>query len=228
MKKLIIVSTIVIVSILTLSAGANLLVDPGYESNPLDTAANVLGAFVTYQGVWGVEAATITGVDGGVTPAQGSLMLRMVDDGQAGTTQGMQVTDVTAYAGVIDSGGATINMSALFNVDTGLPAALGGVYVSFFTASNYGSLTSFIGNTMTLDTNPASWELITTGGSIPVGTRWLLSQVLYSDASLIGNDGATHPGYVDSGRMEIVPEPATFGLLAIGALAGLRKKRIAQ
>ena len=62
------------------AAGANLLIDPSFEANPLDTAANILGNFPAFQGVWGVEAATITGVDGGVTPALGSKMLRMVDD----------------------------------------------------------------------------------------------------------------------------------------------------
>jgi hypothetical protein len=206
----------------TPSEGANLLVDPGFEANPLDTAANVLNDFPTYQGIWGVEAATITGVDGGVTPAAGLKMLRMVDDGQAGTTQGMQVTDVTSYAALIDSGGATVTMSALF--DANLPAALGGVYVSFFTANYYGSLTSFIGNTMTLDNVTSTWEPISVSGAIPVGTRWLLSQVVYSDASLVGSDGASYPGYVDAGDLTIVPEPATLSLLALGGLAMMRRR----
>ncbi len=100
----------------TSSARANLLVDPGFEANPLTTASNVLNNFPTYQGQWGVESATITGVDGGVTPAQGTQMLRMTDDGLV-ATQAFQVTDVTVYAGLIDSGGATANLSALFNAD---------------------------------------------------------------------------------------------------------------
>ena len=201
------------------SARANLLVDPGFEANPLDTASNVLNFFVTYQGVWGVEAATITGIDGGVTPVQGVKMLRMTDDFQT-TTQGFQATNVTSYAGLIDSGGATINMSALFNVDKNTPAALAGVYVSFFTASNYGSLTTYIGNTLTLDNLPSTWELISTSGAIPPGTRWLVSQVAYNDALLVGN-----PGYVDAADLTITPEPATLALLALGGLAMLRRRR---
>ena len=205
------------------AARANLLVDPGFEVNPLDTAYNVLNFFPTYQGIWGVEAATITGVDGGVTPAQGLKMLRMVDDGQAGTTQGMQVTDVTSYAALIDGGGATVNMSALFNAN--LPAALGGVYVSFFSANYYGSLTGFIGNTLTLDNTTTTWEPILVSGAIPAGTRWLLSQVLYSDASLLGSDGVSYPGYVDAAELTIVPEPTSVvGLLVAGASA-LRLRR---
>ena len=206
-------------------AGANLLVDPGFELNPLDTAANVLGNFPLYQGVWGVEAATIVVAENTVTPPQGVKMLRMVDDGQGGTTQGMQVTDVTSYATLIDSGGATVNMSALFDAHPKLPAAIGGVYVSFFTANYYGSLTTFIGNTLTLDTAPSTWEPISVSGAIPAGTRWLLSQVVYSDASLLGSDGVSYPSYVDAADLSITPEPASLGLLAFAALALWTRRR---
>ena len=34
------------------SAQANLLSDPGFETNTLTTIANVLGDFVTYKGQW--------------------------------------------------------------------------------------------------------------------------------------------------------------------------------
>jgi hypothetical protein len=208
----------------TPAARANLLVDPGFEVNPLDTAANVLNNFPLYQGIWGVEAATITGPDGGVTPFQGVKMLRMVDDGQGGTTQGMQVTDVTSYATLIDSGGATVNMSAMFDAHPNLSAALGGVYVSFFTANYYGSLTTYIGNTLTLDNAPSTWEPISVSGAIPPGTRWLLSQVVYSDASLLGADGVSYPSYVDAAGLTITPEPASIGLFVLAAMA-LRLRR---
>ncbi len=201
------------------SARANLLVDPGFEANPLTTASNSLNFFATYQGVWGVEAATITGIDGGVTPAQGVKMLNMTDDGQT-TTQGFQATDVTSYAALIDSGGATVNLSALFTTDANPSAALAGVYVQFFTASNYGSLTTYIGNTLTLDVSPLTWETISTSGTVPPGTRWLMSQVAYNNASLAGNSG-----YVDAADLTITPEPATLGLLALGGLAMLKRKR---
>ena len=206
------------------SARANLLVDPGFEANPLDTAANVLGNFPLYQGIWGVEAATIVVAENTVTPPQGVKMLRMVDDGQGGTTQGMQVTYVTSYATLIDSGGATVNMSALFDAHPNLSAALGGVYVSFFTANYYGSLTGFIGNTLTVDNAASTWQPISVSGAIPAGTRWLLSQVVYSDASLLGADGVSYPSYVDAAELTITPEPASIGLLALAGMA-LRIRR---
>lgn len=207
------------------SAQANLLVDPGFEVNPLTTYTNVLNNFAGYQGQWGVEVATITGVDGGVTPVEGVKMLRMTDDGLV-ATQGFQATDVTSYAALIDSGGAIVNLGALLNVDQNVPAASGGVTVLFFSAANWGSQigSPLIGNTA-LDSSPATWELASVSGAVPVSTRWLVTQVAYSNASLIGNDGAVHPGYVDAARLTITPEPAALALLAVGGLLITRRRR---
>ena len=214
-----------ILAAFTTPAQANLLIDFGYEANPLTTDANVLGNFPGFQGVWGVEAATITGVDGGVTPPEGVKMLRMVDDGLV-ATQGFQVTDVTSYSALIDSGAATVGLSALLDVDTNVPAAVGGVSVLFFNASNFGSQigTPITGN-ITLDALPGTWETASISGTIPVGTRWLLSQVAYGNASLIGSDGALHPGYVDAADLRIVPEPVSIGLLALGGLFAFNRRR---
>ena len=209
----------------TQTSQANLLVDPGFELNPLDTASNVLNFFATYQGVWGVEVATIVTAENGVTPAQGAKMLRMVDDGLI-ATQGFQVTDVTSYAGLIDSGGGTVNLSALFNVDKGVPAAVSAVYVQFFSAANYGSqIGSYIGGGLSLDNSPNTWETASVSGAIPVGTRWILSQVAYSDASLMGVDGLSHPGYVDAANFTITPEPANIGLLVLGVIGMWMRRR---
>jgi len=216
------VSLLFVVAIGTPSAKAvNMLVDPGFESNPLTTAGNVLTNFPGFQGVWGVEAATITGVDGGVTPAQGVRMLRMVSDGLV-ATQAFQTTDVSSQAALIDSGAATVSLNAQFNVGSSVPAAGGSVLVAFFTAANYGSLTGNISNGMVLDNSSNTWETILVGGAVPVGTRWLMSQVAYNNASLVGN-----PGYVDAADLRLVPEPATLSLLALGglAIAGRRRKR---
>ena len=199
-------------------AKANLLVDPGFEANPLTTAAAVLNTpNPMLPGVWGVEVATITGVDGGVTPAQGVKMLRMLDDGLT-TTQGFQAIDVTSNAALIDSGGAAVNFSALFTADKNVPAANAAVYVQFFGASNYGSLIGGpLGAGLTLDNSNLTWQTISVSGAIPVGTRWLLSQVAYNNASI-----GVNPGYVDAADLTItaVPEPGTMALLLSG-VAGL-------
>ncbi|HNQ23940.1 MAG TPA: PEP-CTERM sorting domain-containing protein [Phycisphaerae bacterium] len=208
------------------SAWANLLVDPGFEVNPLDNYATVLGDFTTYQGVWGVEVATITGAENGVTPPEGVKMLRMDDDGLV-ATQGFQVTDVTAYAGIIDAGSALVSANALFNVDMHVPAASGGVTMLFFSAANFGSQIGVpASGGFTLDASPATWETSSVLAPIPVGTRWLVTQVAYGNASLMGTDGAVHPGYVDAAVLRVVPEPGSLALLgAAGLLAVLRRRR---
>jgi len=207
------------------AAKANLLVDPGFEANPLTSYVNVLNNFAGFQGIWGTENGSIVGSENGVTPAQGVKMLRMDDDGLV-ATQGFQVTDVTSYAGMIDSGSAVATLSALMNVDAHVPAAVGGVFLQFFSAANYGSqIGTPLQGVLNLDASPNTWEPAATTGGIPVGTRWLVSQVYYSNASLLGVDGAVHPGYVDATDLRIVPEPASLGLLSAAALLlGLRRR----
>jgi len=222
-KAAAIATTLLLAAASAPSAWAN-LVDPGFESNPLTNYSNVLTDFVTYQGQWGTEAATIVTAENGVTPAQGSKMLRMDDDGLI-TTQGFQVTDVTAYAGLIDSGAGFASLNALFNVDAFVPAATGGVYLQFFSASNYGSqIGTGVAGPLALDNSDATWETALINTPIPVGTRWLLSQVYYSNTSLVGNDGTIHPGYVDAADLRITPEPSALALLTLGVLPLLRRR----
>ena len=227
MKNLILISLFVCAAFITVSAKANLLVDPGFESNPLTTDVAVINTpNPMLPGVWGQENSTIVGAEFTVTPAQGVNMLRMENTGSY--TQTFQATDVTSYAALIDAGGATVNINALFNANPKIPAALGGIGVSFFTASNYGSLTSFISNTLTLDNAPGTWQPISVSGTIPAGTRWLLSQVYFQDSTLQGAppDPTYYGGYVDAADLTIVPEPATMVLLGIGALSLMRKRTV--
>jgi len=219
-KSLAVASVVVALAAWTPMAHANLLVDPGFESNPLTTAANVLNNFTTFQGQWGVEAATITGVDGGVTPAQGVRMLRMVSDGLI-ATQAFQATNVTSFAGPIDAGGATVNVGALFNVGTPVPAAAASVGIRFFSAANWGSaIGTPIFSGLGLDNNSQTWEFIGLNSiPVPVGTRWLITEVLYINSSLGGQ-----PGYVDAARLDLVPEPSSLALVALGGLALLRRR----
>ena len=97
-----------------------------------------------------------------------------------------------------------------------MPAAVAGIFVQFFSAASYGSQIGIpISSSLTLDSNPNTWETVSVSGTIPIGTTWLMSQVYYSDASLLGIDGLSHPGYVDAADATIVPEPASVGLLVL-------------
>jgi hypothetical protein len=226
-KRLISISLFVCVAFLiSPAAKANLLVDPGFEVNPLTTDVAVINSpNPMLPGVWGQENSTIVVTEFTVNPPQGVKMLRM--DWTGSYTQTFQATDVSSYAAIIDAGGATVNINALFNANPKIPAALGGIAVSFFTASNYGSLTSFITNSLTLDNAPGTWQPISVSGAIPVGTRWLLSQVFFQDATLQGAppDPTFYGGYVDAADLTVTPEPATMGLLGLGGLLLRRKMR---
>jgi len=203
--------------------GVNLLTDPGFESNPLTTATNSLNNFPGFQGVWGQENSITIGTDNSVSPASGLLQLRMDVTGGV-TTQAFQTVDVTSYAGLIDSGGATVNAGAVFNAN--LNAAVCGVYISYFTAANYGSLFGPLDlNVITLDSTTTTWEPATVSAPIPAGTRWMLFQVAYAESSLFSTAGTVGSGYVDDTYMEIVPAPGSVAMLGLGGLLVARRRR---
>ena len=205
---------------LTGAANANILNNPGFEVATTTSAANVLGNFTGFQGIWAPEVGSITTATLGVTPAAGARMLRMNNAGGV-ASQAFQAVDVTAYAALINSGTATMNASALYNTNGGYTGAQGSIVVQFFTAANYGSL---IGNSgisgLALDANPLTWETNSVSSAIPVGTTWMLFQVAYGNAS-IGNNA----GFVDNAFLEIVPSPGAIALLGLGGLLGGRRRR---
>lgn len=203
--------------------GANLLTDPGFESNAVTSAFNSLNDFPTYQGVWGQENSTIVGVDGGVVPASGLRQLRMDISGGV-TTQAFQTVDVTSFAGLIDSNNAILNASALFNSNA--QAALGGVYIQYFTGNSYGTNFGPLDTSIqTFDASPMTWQSASLSVPIPANTRWIIFQVAFAEATLMDATGVVGSGYVDDAFMEIVPTPGSGALLAIAGLAGLRRRR---
>ncbi|MCA9294739.1 MAG: hypothetical protein KDA20_13100 [Phycisphaerales bacterium] len=205
---------------------ANLLTDPGFELNPLDTIANVLSDFTTYQNLWGPESSTIVGVDGGITPASGLNQMRMDWNGGV-TTQTIQMVDVSSFAALIDAGNAQIVANALYNAAPNPGVVNGptaGVYVNYFSAANFGSM---IGPTdlsvFNLDLNPMSWEFNGVTATVPIGTRWVAFQVAYDNNSILGLSG----GYVDDTFMEIraIPAPGPIALSGAAGLVALRRRR---
>ena len=201
--------------------GVNLLTDPGFETNPTTTASNVLNFFATYQGQWGPEMGSITGPMLGVNPASGSQMLSMTDDGGS-YTQTFQAVDVSAYAGMINSGSAVVSASAFYNTVGGYIGAFGAVGVEFFSAASYGSGLGYSGSgVLTLDANPQTWESASITAPIPVGTTWMVFQVAYNDASLAGNHG-----FVDDADLQIIPAPGAAVLAGVGVVcAGVGRRR---
>jgi hypothetical protein len=201
------------------ASAQNLLVDPSFELNPLDSYTTVLNNFPGYQGVWGVENSSITGAVGGVTPPDGINMLGMFDDSLT-ITQAWQVTDVSANP-FIPSGTASFTLGALFNVED-IPAARASVFMQFFSGPGLGFEIpgSQLSATLTLDNNASTWETISVTGSIPAATTWMVSQVGYWNSSMGGE-----PGYVDVADFRIIPAPGSVALLGAGGLLAMRRRR---
>lgn len=207
------------------AAGSNLVTDPGFEFNAVTTAVNSLGNFPGFQGVWGQENSTIVGVDGGSTPYAGHNQLRMDVTGGV-TTQAFQSIDVTSYAGLIDANNAVLTASAWFNSNSN--GAIGGVYISYFTGNNYGTLFGPLDTAVgTFDNSVNTWQQNSMTVPVPAGTRWIMFQVAFAESTLYNAAGTIGSGYVDEAFAEINPVPAPSGavVLGMGALLAGRRRR---
>ena len=210
----------------------NLVVDPSFENNPLIPFVLILGPPFT-SGAWGAESATISGTSDGITPASGSLMLNMTDDGLV-ATQAFQFVDVTAYTADINAGIVSVDASALYNVPAAITAGVSSVNVGFYDASH-----SLLGNIATssntlgggfVDSNVNTWQALNVvAAPLPFGTQYILMQAAYGNASMIDQSGLPRSGYVDDARLSLtaVPEPSTIVLAGLGLLGALamRKRR---
>lgn len=206
-------SLVVMLALCASRAGAqpNLLVDPGFERNALGSYHEVLNNFVQYQGVWGAEAATISGAVGPVIPPEGVRMLRVLPTGGV-TSQVVQVTDVTPIAADIEAGRAVISVRGLFNADPDVPAAYGAIVSHFYTGPGLGFKIGHLQSSLFLDTDPTSWEEISGEFEVPVGTRWLVTQLYYGNESM-----NNRPCYVDATEMTIT---SSYLCIVSGACPG--------
>jgi hypothetical protein len=184
-------------------AWANLILDPSFEDNTapftLPGLAGVVSPVFT-PGFWGAENSTVVTAENNVMPRCDVQMLRMEDEGGT-VTQAFQAVDVSADSICIDSGLARITLSAWLNtIETaGIPPVEGGVTLFFYDcATCWGATVPYIGTPISLDNNPSTWELSLVSGTIPPGTRWVLVQTGFSDATLLGR-----PGYVDCVELEV-------------------------
>lgn len=197
----------------------NLLINPGFEDNVLEGYRHVLGNWVT--GVWGVESATIvTGAVGNVSPFDGDNMLCMTDDGLI-ATQAFQLTRVpNRFHKIIDKGFGEVKLEAWFNSES-VAAASAAVQLYFFGEGdrwNNNIGTAHAG--LVLPNNPADWNGISLNRMVPPETRWIVSEVLFGNASMGGQ-----PGYVDAVSLMVVPAPASAALMGLAALVAVRRRR---
>ncbi len=207
------------------TASANILTDPGFESNPLAPSFNtVLNNFPVYQNQWGAESGSIVGVTGGISPASGNNMLQLNGPGTGTVSQAGQVVDITSSAALVDAGNAVIQAGAMLNSNAVLP--IGGVYVSFFTRNTYGTIFG-PAPTNVINVVPNTWQSVSVSAPIPPLTRWILVQVGFDANSISNSAGIVTAGFADDAFANVVavPEPASIGLLGIGGLGLLARRR---
>ncbi len=200
------------------------LVNPGFENNAIQPFGFVLGTLSSpmQAGVWGQENSTITGAVGLVNPVQ-TQMLSMQNSGGVTTQAGQAIPLTAADIALVNSpGGANVTFGAFFNSATAGP--VGAVGVSFFQSALYSSIISppIYAASAPVDNAPGSWlNQIQVTAQIPVSATWMLVQVYYSNATLLNAAVGPQAGYVDEAYLRItaVPEPATWALMGLGALA---------
>ncbi len=184
-------------------ASANLVIDPSFEDETAPFLLPGLGGVVSpvfTPGFWGAENSTIVTAENNVAPRCQTQMLRMQDEG-AVVTQAFQAVYVGADSSCIDSGHARVTLDAWLNTTelAGVPPVEGGVTVLFYNCDTcWGNTVPYISTPISLDNSPSTWELSSVSGAIPPGTRWLLVQLGFTDATLLGR-----PGYVDCVEMNV-------------------------
>ncbi len=221
----------------SVNASANLVTNPGFETYEITT-----GDYPEVFGDWMGDVSEIVSSENGITPLEGSNMLHFIyaagDAGPSSITASnlRQTIDVSGYAGLIASGNAVANFSAYFNrvagdaqTDTEFVIridAFAGLARQYETLKKNELYLAYSLEAIYSDADINTWEIAMTNLEIPVGTDFLAIQVVaienvYNDTSHPEFDGH----YCDMVSLEIVPEPATLSLLALGTVLLRRKKQ---
>ncbi len=231
---------IVIMAVLIASSGqpcsaSNLVVNSGFE-----TTETTGGGLPTTYGDWNGDYSSIVSATSGITPLEGSKMLKFMGTSFYGNASSVacevvQLIDVSQYAGLIDSGNAVANASVYFNRVAG--DAQTDTRFSMYIAAHQGSTSSYetqkdteawllcVSNSIISDNNPATWERLDVQMTIPTNTDYLAIEV-YADENIYNDlSGTEFDGhFADQVSLQITPEPATLLLLGLGAVMLRRKK----
>ena len=228
-------SAAVAVDIQTVPAG-NLLVNPGFE-----TIVATTGSWPTNVGYWrGDDSAIVTASDG-ILPLEGSHMLKFIyaasgRPSEFGACEVMQVLDLTAFASFISQGHGVAVASANFNRvhgDSQTDRAFGvelrayaGDASTFPSQYQNGDELALDYDQISTDGDTSTWEAASIELSLPVTTGFVAvriwaSENVHNDLTGVEFDGH----YADATSLVVIPEPATLGMLALGGLTLLGRRR---
>lgn len=160
------------------------LEDPSFETAPLNSYVSVLNNFTGLAGEWGAEnGAIVTGTVDGVTPTHGTKMLRLANDGLT-VSQVVQVLDLTAFATQVDAGNLDAEFSAFFNASSGVSAPAAYAMLRYYSGPGLTFQTGTNSLGRTFDGSPATWERHAVTATIPAGTRWMVAEIGFSNATI--------------------------------------------
>ena len=218
---------------------ASYIVNPGFE-----TSESTNNGWPSSYGDWSGDDSHIVGAENGIDP-YGINMLKFdfsaLTGGATsmGSSQVVQLVDVSAFSDAIDAGLATASASAWFNrvagdsqTDTDFAVLIIACSGSPFQSPSIMAGQSWLSHTMgTISTDGAlgTWEFGSIDTIIPAGTDFIAVELraienIFNDTSGTEFDG--HYADTVTLNVSIVPVPATILLLGSGliGLLGLRRK----
>lgn len=207
--------------------------NPGFEVGVAAPGAPIVAN-------WCYDNHAFVTAENGITPAAGQRMLKFVSTSPTGpggvVCDVFQAIDLSSPAdqAVITGGGASLNVSALFNrvLDTPAPSIVDTRFrIGLFAATSFAnaqSLTNIGSNYVDLysDSNLATWETINNTLALPTSTQWAVIHLAAVENVLDENSGIEFQGhYADEVRLTLVPAPGSMALVGLGGVLCARRRR---